>query len=60
MSGAGAVAGGRGAAPPLFGRTRWTLPLVFALYAYQGLVAGFALMALPNHHAEAGASAAEP
>lgn len=43
----------------LFGRSAWSLPFVFSLYAYQGLVAGFALTALPNHHAAAGASAAE-
>jgi PAT family beta-lactamase induction signal transducer AmpG len=43
----------------LFGRTGWSLGFVFCLYAYQGLVAGFALTALPNHHAGLGASAAE-
>ncbi len=43
----------------LFGRTGWSLAFVFCLYAYQGLVAGFALTALPNHHAGLGASAAE-
>ncbi len=32
---------------------------VFCLYAYQGLVAGFALTALPNHHAGLGASASD-
>lgn len=32
--------------------------MVFTLYAYQGLVAGFALTALPNHLAGTGASAA--
>lgn len=45
--------------PLLFARTGWSLPLVFCLYAYQGLVAGFALAALPNHHAALGASAPE-
>jgi MFS transporter len=43
----------------LFGRSGWSLAFVFCLYAYQGLVAGFALTALPNHHAGLGASAAE-
>jgi PAT family beta-lactamase induction signal transducer AmpG len=43
----------------LFGRTGWSFAFVFAIYAYQGLVAGFALTALPNHHAAMGASAAE-
>ncbi len=50
---------GRRRAPLLFGRTRWSLPYVFCLYAYQGLVAGFALTALTNHHAALGASGAE-
>lgn len=64
MEGAGEVAGsrwpaGRGRAPILFGRTGWSLPFVFCLYAYQGLVAGFALTALPNHHAGLGASASD-
>ncbi|MGK7870806.1 MFS transporter [Falsiroseomonas sp. E2-1-a20] len=47
-----------GAAPrwPLVDRTGWCLALVFALYGYQGLVAGFALTALPNHFASLGAS----
>ena len=57
------VAGSRsssGHRPPiLFGRTGWSLGFVFCLYAYQGLVAGFALTALPNHHAGLGTSAAE-
>ncbi|MGG5890060.1 MFS transporter [Falsiroseomonas sp. HC035] len=41
---------------PLVDRTGWCLALVFALYGYQGLVAGFALTALPNHFASLGAS----
>lgn len=49
----------RGHAPILFGRTVWSLPFVFWLYAYQGLVAGFALTALPNYHAGFGAPAAD-
>ena len=43
----------------LFGQSAWSVGFVFCLYAYQGLVAGFALTALPNHHAGLGASAAE-
>lgn len=43
----------------LFGRTGWSFAFVFCLYAYQGLVAGFALTALPNHHAALGASGAD-
>jgi MFS family permease len=43
----------------LFGQTGWSLPFVFCLYGYQGLVAGFALTALPNHHAGWGANAAD-
>ncbi|CAA9241405.1 MAG: hypothetical protein AVDCRST_MAG08-1637 [uncultured Acetobacteraceae bacterium] len=35
------------------------MPFVFCIYAYQGLVAGFALTALPNHHAGLGASAGD-
>src|SRR5918993_1181620 len=42
--------------PILFGRTGWSLPFVFCLYAYQGLVAGFGLTALSNHHAGLGAT----
>ena len=55
------MASGRsGRRPPvLFGRTAWSLGFVFCLYAYQGLVAGFALTALPNHHAALGASAGD-
>jgi PAT family beta-lactamase induction signal transducer AmpG len=34
----------------------WGLALVFTLYGYQGLVAGFALTALPNHFAGLGAT----
>ena len=53
------LASGRsGHRPPiLFGRTGWSFAFVFCLYAYQGLVAGFALTALPNHRVELGASA---
>lgn len=43
-------------APPLVTAPGWCLALVFTLYAYQGLVAGFALIALPNHFASLGAS----
>jgi predicted MFS family arabinose efflux permease len=56
---AGSRSAERGRAPILFGRTGWSLPFVFWLYAYQGLVAGFALTALPNHHAGLGASGAD-
>lgn len=37
----------------------WRLSLVASLYFYQGVVAGFALTALPNHAAGQGASTAE-
>ena len=50
---------GRRAAPILFGQNGWSLASVFCVYAYQGLVAGFAVAALPNHHAGLGASASE-
>lgn len=56
---------GRGGAEPscrpslVFGRAGWSFVLVFCLYAYQGLVAGFALTALSNHHAALGASGGE-
>lgn len=53
------MSAGRRRAPLLFGQTGWSLPFVFCLYAYQGLVAGFALTALPNHHAGLGAPASE-
>ena len=45
--------------PVLFGQNGWSFAFVFCVYAYQGLVAGFALTALPNHHAALGASAEE-
>lgn len=38
---------------------RWRLVLFTLLYLYQGLVAGFALTALANHFAAAGASTAD-
>jgi PAT family beta-lactamase induction signal transducer AmpG len=41
---------------PLVDQPGWCLVLVFVLYGYQGLVAGFALTALPNHFASLGAS----
>jgi MFS family permease len=37
----------------------WRTTLIGSLYAWQGLVAGFALTAIPNHFAALGASAAE-
>ncbi|MGE7417594.1 MFS transporter [Methylobacterium tarhaniae] len=40
-------------------RSRWRFCLFTLLYLYQGLVAGFALTALANHFAAAGASTAE-
>jgi PAT family beta-lactamase induction signal transducer AmpG len=43
----------------LFGQTGWSFAFVFCLYAYQGLVAGFALTALPNHHTGLGAAAGD-
>ncbi len=50
---------GRRRPPVLFGQTGWSFAFVFCLYAYQGLVAGFALTALPNHHAGLGATAGD-
>lgn len=44
-------------AGPLIGAPGWRLATIFTLYAYQGLVAGFALTALPNHFASLGATA---
>ena len=35
----------------------WRLRVILAVYAYQGVVAGFGLTALPNHFAAIGASA---
>lgn len=44
----------------LFGRAGWlSFALVFCVYFYQGLVAGFAVATLPNHHVGLGASAPE-
>ena len=45
--------------PILFGQSGWSFAFVFCLYAYQGLVAGFGLTALPNYHAGLGATAGE-
>lgn len=45
--------------PPSLQSSRWRLGLFTLLYLYQGLVAGFALTALANHFAAAGASTAE-
>jgi len=39
---------------PLTSSPRWLVTLILALYAYQGLVAGFALTGLPNHYAAQG------
>ncbi|MBR0654642.1 MFS transporter [Plastoroseomonas arctica] len=44
---------------PLLASPSWRLSLVATLYFYQGIVAGFALTALPNHAASLGASTAE-
>ncbi len=43
---------------PLAAAAGWRLALVASLYCYQGIVAGFALTALPNHVAGMGAGAA--
>jgi predicted MFS family arabinose efflux permease len=45
--------------PPLLASSRWRLALIATLYFYQGIVAGFALTALPNHAASLGATTAE-
>ena len=45
--------------PPSLDAPRWRFGLFTLLYLYQGLVAGFALTALANHFAAAGASTAE-
>jgi PAT family beta-lactamase induction signal transducer AmpG len=47
------------ARPPSLQDARWRLALFTLLYLYQGIVAGFALTALANHFAAAGASTAE-
>ena len=44
---------------PLLASAGWRLSLVATLYFYQGVVAGFALTALPNHAASLGAGPAE-
>lgn len=44
---------------PMVARTGWRHALVATLYGYQGIVAGFALTALPNHAAALGAQPAE-
>jgi predicted MFS family arabinose efflux permease len=44
---------------PSFARPGWRAMLILCLYGYQGLVAGFALTAVPNSHAALGASTAE-
>lgn len=44
---------------PLIARPRWRAALIVAQYGQQGLVAGFAGTALPNHMAGQGASLAE-
>jgi len=46
-------------AGPLFTTPAWRYALVFWLYCYQGLVAGFALTAVPNHFAALGATATQ-
>lgn len=46
-------------AAPLLASAGWRQGLVANLYAYQGIVAGFALTALPNHLAAQGAGTAE-
>ena len=42
------------ASTTLLDRPAWRYALVFTLYGYQGLVAGFSLTALPNHLAQLG------
>ena len=44
---------------PLIARPRWRAALILALYGQQGLVAGFAATALPNHMAAGGATVGE-
>ncbi len=44
---------------PLVASAGWRQTLVAVLYGYQGIVAGFALTALPNYAASLGAGAAE-
>ncbi|TPG57156.1 MFS transporter [Roseomonas nepalensis] len=47
----------RGSAP-LIAAPGWRYAVIGGLYAYQGLVAGFAITALPNHYAAMGATTA--
>jgi len=54
MTGAGGAARGG----PSMASQGWSLGLIGALYAWQGLVAGFALTAVPNHYAALGATTA--
>ncbi|MBP0491764.1 MFS transporter [Pararoseomonas indoligenes] len=51
--------GDPGRTGPLIGAPGWRYALIAALYAHQGLVAGFALTAIPNHFAALGASTGE-
>jgi hypothetical protein len=44
---------------PLFASPAWRSAVILVLYGYQGVVAGFAMTALPNWHAAGGASLAE-
>lgn len=44
---------------PLIAVPAWRYATIFILYAYQGVVAGFAVTALPNHFAALGASTAQ-
>ena len=46
-------------AGPLIAAPGWRYALIAALYAHQGLVAGFALTAVPNHFAALGATAGQ-
>lgn len=41
---------------PLIAAPRWRYALIIGLYAYQGVIAGFALTALPNHFSALGAT----
>ncbi len=45
-----------GSGPPLFTNPAWRRLTILVLYGYQGLVAGFAVTALPNHLASLGAA----
>ena len=48
----------QGKAAPLIAAPAWRYAVIGGLYAYQGLVAGFAITALPNYYAAMGATAA--